>query len=148
MKTLALTLLFIFLTSCAYAGSSHKSPKRHELRCLAENVYFEARSESLAGQMAVAIVTLNRVKSPHYPDNLCKVVHMAKAFSWTANPQPILDMDAWRVAVEIAVAAIKGVIPFNLQSITHFHTIRINPYWASSLKHIKTIGNHKFYGSK
>ena len=148
MKAFTLTLLLLFLASCAYAGSSHKSPKRHELRCLAENVYFEARSESLAGQMAVALVTLNRVNSPNYPNNLCKVIFQPAAFSWTKNPKPILDMDAWRVAVEIAVAAIKGVIPFNLQSITHYHTTRINPYWASSLKHIKTIGNHKFYGSK
>ena len=44
------------------------------LLCLALNMYFEARSEPIAGQIAVAEVTLNRVASPHYPNTVCEVV--------------------------------------------------------------------------
>lgn len=44
------------------------------LLCLASNIYFEARSEPIAGQIAVAEVTLNRVTSQDYPNNICEVV--------------------------------------------------------------------------
>lgn len=45
-----------------------------EVRCLADNIYFEGRNESAAGQMAIALVTMNRVESSSYPNTICKVV--------------------------------------------------------------------------
>jgi spore germination cell wall hydrolase CwlJ-like protein len=64
-------------------------PKQHasrdlsenELGCLVENVYFEARGEDVLGQAAVAYVTLNRVRSPDYPDTICDVVWQKGQFS-------------------------------------------------------------------
>ena len=46
-----------------------------EIECMAKNIYFEAAVESTAGQLAVAQVTLNRVKSKHYPNTVCEVVY-------------------------------------------------------------------------
>ena len=46
-----------------------------EIECMAKNIYFEAAIESTAGQLAVAQVTLNRVKSKHYPNTVCEVVY-------------------------------------------------------------------------
>src|SRR5919106_4678476 len=55
---------------------------RH-LDCLARNVYYEARGEPIAGQYAVAEVTMNRKASPRYPKTVCEVVYQKEAFSWT-----------------------------------------------------------------
>lgn len=43
-------------------------------QCLSEAIYYEARSESLIGQKAVAEVILNRRKSKHFPNTICEVV--------------------------------------------------------------------------
>src|SRR5256714_10675391 len=72
------------------------------LDCLARNVYYEARGESLAGQYAVAEVTMNRKASALYPKTVCEVVYQKSAFSWTED-----DVDApvgaeWRRAAQIA----------------------------------------------
>jgi len=56
-----------------------------EIKCLADNIYFEARNESVKGQVAVASVTKNRVKSKHYPNTICKVVWEHRQFSWTLD---------------------------------------------------------------
>ena len=49
-----------------------------DVQCLARNIYFEARGESIEGQEAVALVTLNRVMDENYPDTVCEVVHQAQ----------------------------------------------------------------------
>ena len=53
-----------------------------EMHCLAKNIYFEARGESIRGKVAVANVTMNRVDSPHYPNTICGVVYQAKHSTW------------------------------------------------------------------
>jgi spore germination cell wall hydrolase CwlJ-like protein len=53
-----------------------------EMHCLAKNIYFEARGESIRGKVAVANVTMNRVDSPHYPNSICGVVYQAKHSTW------------------------------------------------------------------
>ena len=50
--------------------------------CMAMNVFFEARNQPIAGQVAVAQITMNRVASPKYPDTVCGVVNQYKQFSW------------------------------------------------------------------
>ena len=85
------------------------------LRCLARNVYFEARGEPEAGQYAVAEVTMNRKVSGRYPNTVCGVVYERQAFSWTAVdilPEP--EGEAWSRAQEIAeefsTALLRGLI--------------------------------------
>lgn len=127
-----------------------------DLRCLAENVYFEARGEPMAGQYAVAEVTLNRLASPHYPDTICEVVHEARwdrlrkrrvaAFSWTelkVKREP--RGRAWRQAVSAATAVYEKVHTPVVPEALFYHATYIDPYWAKTKKRVATIGNHAFY---
>jgi spore germination cell wall hydrolase CwlJ-like protein len=63
-----------------------------EIRCLAKNIYFEARNEPTLGQIAVAFVTLNRVDSNQFPDTICTVVEQKTQricqFSWYCESRP------------------------------------------------------------
>lgn len=66
------------LVHFAYTGHTRAAAaleRRAELRCLAENVYYEGRGEPLDGQYAIAEVTVNRVAAPQFPDTVCGVVH-------------------------------------------------------------------------
>jgi hypothetical protein len=58
---------------------------KQETECLATNIYFEARGESVEGQKAVAFVTLNRVESDKFPNDICSVVYQAKHSRWWAE---------------------------------------------------------------
>ena len=83
-----------------------------DLFCMVQNVYHEARDQSLLGQAAVAHVTLNRVKSPAYHDSVCDVVWQPMQFSWTQDGKSdrMTDLDAIGKAVDIALAASRGKI--------------------------------------
>ena len=83
-----------------------------DLFCMVQNVHFEARGESLIGQAAVAHVTLNRVRSPAYPDTVCGVVWQPGQFSWTEDGRSdrMTDLDAIGKAVDIALDASQGKI--------------------------------------
>ena len=72
-------LLPILLLLGFYSGPV-KADYVDEVLCLAENIYFEARSESAAGRMAVALVTFNRVEHPNFPDTVCGVVKQTKYY--------------------------------------------------------------------
>jgi spore germination cell wall hydrolase CwlJ-like protein len=123
------------------------------LQCLAAAVYYEARSESDQGQRAVAQVVLNRVAHPSYPDTVCGVVYQGSErttgcqFSFTCDGslanRPNLMF--WQRAQSVARAALSGYVERSVGLATHYHTIAINPYWAPSLRHIITVGAHRFY---
>lgn len=115
--------------------------------CLALNVYHEARGESIKGQEAVAQVTLNRVESHRYPDNICDVVEQRKQFSWTHDSVPDWpkDKEAWETALRVAQRASEGVYSVDLDGSLHYHAKRVRPHWARGKKPVATIGNHIFY---
>lgn len=114
-----------------------KLPAKKELECLATNVYREARGEPFAGQVAVAKVTLNRVKDERYPKTICKVVYQRYQFSWTAKYHNVVyDMNS----LTAAITAITSKSKFKA---THYHATYVNPRW--NLKRIAKIGNHIFY---
>ncbi|WP_413813518.1 cell wall hydrolase [Bosea sp. Root670] len=125
-----------------------------EQRCLAEAVYFEARSESLLGQAAVAQVVLNRVKSGLYPSSVCGVVYqnsnryLACQFTFTCEGKSlrITEPASWRDAVRIAREVYDGTtyLP-DVGASTHYHANYVRPYWAKKLKKMDTIGQHVFY---
>ena len=125
------------------------------LFCLALNVYHEARSQPLIGQLAVAQVVLNRVDSSAYPDTVCGVVYQNKypgrlnrcQFSWYCdgkNDTP-RDADAWLRANQIASLALSPALPDLVSGATHYHALYVNPSWAGSLESVATIGSHRFY---
>ena len=125
-----------------------------EQRCLAEAVYFEARSESLQGQAAVAQVVLNRVKSGLYPSSVCGVVYqnsnryLACQFTFTCEGKSlrITEPASWRDAVRIAREVYDGTtyLP-EVGASTHYHANYVRPYWAKKLRKMDTIGQHVFY---
>jgi spore germination cell wall hydrolase CwlJ-like protein len=121
------------------------------LFCLALNVYFEARSEDLASQYAVAEVTLNRVASPNFPDDVCEVVWQRKQFSWThdgKSDKPKNDK-AWRRAVTVAGYALEddGHVVVGYDAL-YYHADYVKPYWSTAYERIAKVGRHIFYGMK
>jgi len=127
-----------------------------QYRCLAEAVYYEARSEPRSGQKAVAEVVLNRVKSKHFPNTVCGVVYQGAErttgcqFSFTCDGSTLKEPrgKAWQRSQDVAAMALTGGFkPFTDRS-THYHTFDVNPHWSSSLKMTKTVGTHKFYRFK
>ena len=123
------------------------------LDCLATAIYYEAASESIAGQRAVAQVVLNRVAHPTYPNTVCGVVYQGSErktgcqFSFTCDGslRRVPSVSAMARARMVARDALAGEVYEPVGLATHYHTIWIYPYWAPSLKHIGTIGAHRFY---
>ena len=81
-KLLFFIVLVITILYWGTAKSEVYEPKNHAFDCLAQNIYFEARSESQAGMIAVAQVTMNRVKHPRYPNTVCEVVKQDPTYTW------------------------------------------------------------------
>ncbi|HUL46914.1 MAG TPA: cell wall hydrolase [Steroidobacteraceae bacterium] len=127
-----------------------------DLECLAQNVYFEARGEPLAGQYAVAEVTLNRTHARNFPRTICAVVHETRwdpvrrrhtaDFSWTElgalTPE---DGPAWKQAITVANAEYDELIPPLVPEALYYHATSVRPDWARSRRAVATIGNHVFY---
>ena len=148
---------------------------RPELYCLALNIYHEAKSESLAGQFAVADVVLNRVNDVRYPDTICGVVLEAKMreswktkqhkdlpdderiyypvrnmcqFSWYCDGKSdkAKDSDSWRRAQVIAyMLHINRKYRGITEGSTHYHATYVSPKWAPELDLVGRIGTHIFY---
>ena len=129
---------------------------QQDIKCLALNIFHEARSESKAGQRAVASVTLNRVASKRYPNTICDVVYEKRwdkirkryvgAFSWTEFDQPPkLKSKAWHRAWKIAEAAYKEKDKTKLKGAIFYHAKYIKPSWARKKKPVARIGSHIFY---
>ena len=118
-----------------------------QLRCLAQNIYHEARGEQEAGQLAVAAVTLNRVRSPYYPNTVCEVVWQPWQFSWTrAYPEfERVNPRAWNKAWRIARLALRGRHPPGIGRATHFHAHEVQPEWSVGVRPLSRIGRHVFY---
>ena len=129
----------------AHGQQRHVHSKAH--RCLSLNVYWEARNQSVAGQIAVAQVTLNRTRDPRFPNNVCDVVYDHKQFSWYWDGKsdwPV-EADAWESSKLVASAAMAGTGHVELQGVTHYHAVYSQPYWRDSMTQVTTIGDHVFY---
>ncbi|GGC26344.1 hypothetical protein GCM10011371_12420 [Novosphingobium marinum] len=123
------------------------------LQCLTAAVYYEAASEPDTGQRAVAQVVLNRVAHPSYPATVCGVVYQGSErrtgcqFSFTCDGSLARKPSRmfWQRAESVARAALGGYVHAPAGLATHYHTVQVNPYWASSLTSMGTIGAHRFY---
>jgi len=125
-----------------------------EFRCLALNVYWEARSESSMGQFAVAAVTLNRVASERFPGSICEVVQQGGAerknrcqFSWWCDGKSDIPNNnaAWQAAKSIAYTALFFDPPDPTDGALWYHADYVNPHWTSAMSHTATIGRHIYY---
>ena len=115
------------------------------LECLALNVYYEARGESLAGQYAVAEVTMNRKASLGYPKTICDVVYQKGAFSWTAESVYAPSGAEWLRAVKVAEEVYYQRRAPALPGVLHYHAVYVRPAWAGERERVARIGRHVFY---
>lgn len=141
----------------------------NELTCLAKNIYWEARNQSFAGQVAVGLVTLNRVKDDRFPNTICEVVYQGPHRQSWANPDqlvplrdkchfswycdglpddiPSYDFTAYKTATEIAELMIDDSISFYdiTQGATHYHADYVLPAWSQTKEITVEIDDHIFY---
>jgi spore germination cell wall hydrolase CwlJ-like protein len=123
------------------------------LNCMAQAVYYEARSESVEGQEAVAQVVINRTRLSPWADSICGVVFQRARetsgcqFSFVCDGamDRATDWAAWDRARMIARQALAGFVYKPLATATHYHAARMTPYWSSHLARLRRIGGHVFY---
>lgn len=135
------------LLICVYQSSYAEG----EIFCLAKNIYFESRDQPWVGQIAVAQVTLNRVKDGRFPNTICKVVKQRKnrtcQFSWYCDglSDTPKDRKRYREAVSTAIYAYKGEIPDITEGSLWYHALTVTPWWAKAYKRTININDHIFY---
>ena len=122
--------------------------------CLAAAIYFEARSEPIDGQIAVAEVVMNRVEDRRWPDTVCDVVKENRhpgtlhrcQFSFYCNGERevVTEWGAWHTAKEIAEGVLDGTLSLGVPA-THYHAITVEPFWSYHYTPLGTIGKHTFY---
>ena len=132
------------------------------LECLALNIYHEARGESEKGQVAVALVTRNRVEDPRFPNSYCGVVKQGRITSWApatkinecqfswycdGKSDRVNSMFSWEEAVRIAYEVMYNDIVDFTRGATHYHANYVRPYWRKDrqLTRVKIVGTHIFY---
>jgi spore germination cell wall hydrolase CwlJ-like protein len=126
-----------------------------EQLCLAEAMYYEAVGEGTNGQKAVAEVILERVQNRNYPNTICEIVHQGAErrtgcqFSYTCDGSLKRPKNAvaWRRVRSLASEIMEGAVRLGSLTgrATHFHTVNVQPVWASELERTTQIGNHIFY---
>ncbi|MEE2878101.1 MAG: cell wall hydrolase [Pseudomonadota bacterium] len=124
-----------------------------QMKCLAEAVYYEARSESTSGQLAVAEVIMNRVRDHRYPNTACDVVYQGATrttgcqFTFTCDGALDRSPRGWRwdKAKSIAAHVMLELQETRTNGATHYHATYVNPVWNSGLIKTSHIGTHIFY---
>lgn len=126
-----------------------------DVHCLQQNIYFEARNQSILGQRAVAWVTLNRMADDRYPDTVCGVVWQPKQFSWTHDGKPDRpahnEQAEWEKAEFIARSVMRRWAMDQqspVEDADHYHADYVTPNWADQGELIATVDNHLFYRVK
>jgi len=117
-----------------------------ELECLATGVYFESKSEPLAGQLAVAQVIANRAESKRYPSTYCGVILQRGQFSFVRGgrlPSVAHSTNQWKTAVAIAKIVDQDLKDSAVGDALFFHARRVSPNWHRT--RVASIGNHIFY---
>ena len=165
-KLIALLLPFMLIPQETLAESA--------VECLTKNIYFEAKNQSVAGQLAVALVVLNRVKHKSFPSTICKVIYEGPLYeSWKTRQIPDLpkelrtyyprrdrcqfswycdgksdkprEQSAIQQAHRLAWLVTNGHIFDFTHGATHYHADYVSPKWAKTMKRLFQIDNHIFY---
>jgi hypothetical protein len=140
-----------------YAALIDPKDNARQMRCLAEAIYFESRSEPEAGQAAVAQVVLNRVRSGIYPTTVCGVVYQDRnrpfacqfSFACEGKSLRIEEPGPWAVATRIAQEVVSGT-NYNPQvaEAVNYHANYVAPFWVGYLRKVDRIGAHIFYAMR
>ena len=130
-----------------------------ERECLADNIYFEARNQGFAGWVAVAQVTLNRVRDDRFPNTICEVVKQGLTyesgfpirdkcqFSWYCDGKSDTPTErrAWLDSQLVAHKVVHGYVKDNTKGSIYYHANYVKPFWSKYYKHTVTLGSHIFY---
>jgi spore germination cell wall hydrolase CwlJ-like protein len=127
-----------------------------EAHCMAQAIYFEARSEPIEGQLAVAQVVMNRVGDRRYPNSVCAVVFQNErwkhrcqfSFACDGKSDRPRETRAWNLATKISYVAIADRWQDITKSATHYHADYVQPYWSKSMEKTVVYGQHLFYSTK
>ena len=164
------SLAFLGLSFCSPPAPADGHKHQDQIKCIADNIYWEARNQSVRGMIAVGLVTENRVRDTRFPDTYCEVIKQGPhrpswrdksvlipiknrcQFSWYCDGKsdviPHYDKDVYDVATDIATKIFYG--PYLLlgdftDGATFYHADYVYPAWAKvKIKTIK-VGRHIFY---
>jgi len=155
MRFLFFTLM-LTVAGDIFASNPTLKKNNKELHCLALNIYFEARGEPTTGQLAVAMVTMNRVRSKRFPSSICGVVWQKRQFSWTHDGKSDRPRDkkAWTLAQKVANFVYykydtfrtlsNGALDLTKGALHYYAPKLADPYWAKSKQVTRQIGGHLF----
>ena len=125
-----------------FGGLTEDEFRKRELRCMATAIYFEARDEPVKGQIAVAQVIMNRIRSPFYPKTICGVVYQGErnrhgcqfSFTCTGKNNSVKEKPEWATAVKLAKQVIAGEVWLDeVGYATHYHATYVHPPWRFEL---------------
>lgn len=138
----------------------------NQIRCMALGIYYESRGEPFLGQVAVARVIMNRVKSGLFPSTYCDVIYQNNEinidnenkivcqFSWVCDTSISKDEIPKNATYQEIEKIARDVILENKwadvlsKDVLFFHANSVNPKWSQIYNHVTTIGNHLFYEKK
>jgi hypothetical protein len=137
-----------------FGGLTEAEFKTREMRCMALAIYFEARDEPIKGQIAVAQVIMNRVKSPFYPKTMCGVIYQGAerrnscqfSFACDGQPDKPTEKKEWATSIDIAKQVTYGKVYLaDVGDATHYHATYVHPDWIRQVHRVTKIGGHIFY---
>ena len=129
--------------------------RNKQLECRAQNIYYEAGYEPFEGKVAVAQVTMNRVKSGQFPSDVCAVIHQRNVvynkvicqFSWYCNSPAVrrpVNQPAYKESYEVAKQVLlEGFRLPSLKTALYYHADYVDPKWGR--ERVAKIGQHIFY---
>ena len=140
-------------TAAQVPGRSPFRLSDREARCLARTVFFEARGESLRGQLAVAMVVRNRMRHATFPGNACTVIHQVAAFSWYSDGKSDDPTDyrgpanrtAWVSSRRLVDALRRNRMADPTDGADHYHATYVSPDWSRHFAQTAHIGEHLFF---
>lgn len=161
-------MVSVGITGVTRAQAEHRlqTVTEEDRHCLAQNIFWEARNQTVEGQVAVAWVTLNRMEDDRFPGSICRVVYQANRdsngnpirnqcqFSWYCDgksdriPSNTVAQRAWQDAQLIADVVLldwarQEASP--VQNATYYHADYVTPRWARNFTEVATVDSHIFY---
>ena len=157
-----------FLVATTSVDKAEVDKFRHtEATCLAKNMYYEARNQGLAGQLAVSLVVMNRVKDSRYPNTVCGVVEQGPTreswkkngtfypirnrcqFSWFCDGKSDEPKEptTYKRLLDLALVLVYDdiqIVDFT-EGATHYHADYVFPAWRKSKTKTVEIADHIFY---
>ena len=153
----AATFIFAVMTVLNHAMTTLGLDKNNitdqqQINCGAQNAYFESQGEPDLGMVAVSQVVINRVKDKRWPNSVCEVVWQNKQFSWTHDGKsdtiPLNSSYQRRLWIKSIYMFLIAYGEDITNGATHYHSVKVKPWWTNSMKVTAHIGNHIFLKEK